>query len=214
MRIGQIYALNRCRSVRHQGRVRELNACIYRAGLRSDAGLLLSGHRTGSWEGAARFGASVPSRTVLPTALPACRVATLADLPTAARWLLASLSGRAVVLLEGEMGAGKTTFVRAIADALGVADHVSSPTYGLVHEYRTAAGTSLYHFDLYRLRTAQEALDLGIFDYLDAPNALSLLEWPERLGTLLPEVTALARTLTFTVDPADDSRTLTLAPLT
>ncbi len=145
--------------------------------------------------------------------------ASLADLPAAAAWLLAHLNGRRVVLLDGEMGAGKTTLVRSVAAALGVADAVSSPTYGLVHEYRTAAGQSpghtpchtLYHFDLYRLQSAREALALGIFDYLDAPGALSFIEWPERLAELLPDIAADALTLTLRVDPADDSRTFTLA---
>ncbi len=154
---------------------------------------------------------------MLLPAPPTFRAATPADLAAAAAWLLAHLEasdGRTVVLLDGEMGAGKTTFVRAVAAALGVEDHVSSPTYGLVHEYRPAAGHAryrvLYHFDLYRLRSAQEALDLGIFDYLDAPKALSLLEWPERLGRLLPEIAATAVTLTITVDPPDESRLFTL----
>ena len=138
------------------------------------------------------------------------RAASLARLPAAARWLLAHAAGRAAVLFTGEMGAGKTTLVRALAAELGVTDHVSSPTYGLVHTYRTAAGTALYHFDLYRLADAREALDLGIFDYLDEPGALSLIEWPERLGPLLPDVAAGACSLTIAVDPADESRLLTL----
>ena len=150
----------------------------------------------------------------MPASPTTCRAATLAHLPAAAAWLLAHLGGRTVVLLEGEMGAGKTTFVRALAAALGVTDAVSSPTYGLVHEYRTATGGALYHFDLYRLRSAREVVDLGIFDYLDAPGALSVLEWPERLAELLPAVTPTARTLTLTVDPTDGSRLFTLLPPT
>ena len=156
---------------------------------------------------------------------PTFLAASLAHLPAAAVWLLGHLratAGRRVVLLHGEMGAGKTTLVRAVAAALGVTDNVSSPTYGLVHEYRTAAGAAgaagsqapyqmIYHFDLYRLRSAQEALALGIFDYLDAPGALSFIEWPERLAELLPDVAADALTLTLRVDPATDSRTLTIA---
>jgi tRNA threonylcarbamoyladenosine biosynthesis protein TsaE len=146
----------------------------------------------------------------MPPISASFRAASEADLPAAAQWLLARVGRYAVVLLHGEMGAGKTTFVRAVAAALGVTDHVSSPTYGLVHEYRTAQGTPLYHFDLYRLRSAREALDLGIFDYLDAPSALNLVEWPERLAELLPEIAETALTLTITVDPADDSRCFTL----
>jgi tRNA threonylcarbamoyladenosine biosynthesis protein TsaE len=130
-------------------------------------------------------------------------MASAADLPAAAAWLLTQTKGTAVVLLSGEMGAGKTTLVRAVAAALGVADHVSSPTYGLVHTYRTTAGTALYHFDLYRLQSAREALDLGIFDYLDEPGALSLVEWPERLAELLPEIAATACHLTLAADAAE-----------
>ena len=138
------------------------------------------------------------------TAPATFRAATLADLPAAARWLLDRLPPRTVVLLEGEMGAGKTTFVRALGAVLGVVDNVASPTYGLVHEYRTAAGASLYHFDLYRLRSPDEAEAFGIFEYLDSGH-LCLVEWPERLGSLLETVSDAVR-LTLTVE-ADDSRT-------
>lgn len=125
-------------------------------------------------------GEPVFSRPVLP-AHEIFDVPAASDLPAAARWLLTHLAGRTVVLLDGEMGAGKTTLVRAIAAELGVSDAVSSPTYGLVHEYRTAGGAPVYHFDLYRLESPAEAAALGLFEYFDS-GFLCLIEWPERLG--------------------------------
>lgn len=133
---------------------------------------------------------------------------TEADLPAAARWLLNQLGSAKVVLLDGEMGAGKTTLTRAVAMVLGVQDNVASPTYGLVHEYRTAAGQPLYHFDLYRLASPREALDFGVFEYFDS-GALCFVEWPERLGPeLLADLPEAAR-LHFKVLP-DGARHLTL----
>ncbi|MFN3782509.1 MAG: tRNA (adenosine(37)-N6)-threonylcarbamoyltransferase complex ATPase subunit type 1 TsaE [Spirosomataceae bacterium] len=85
-----------------------------------------------------------------------------------------------VWLFEGEMGAGKTTFIRALCTALGVSDTVQSPTFGLVNEYSTHEGETLYHFDCYRLENPSEALDLGIDEYLYSGN-LCFIEWPSRI---------------------------------
>ena len=94
-----------------------------------------------------------------------------------------------VVSIVGASGAGKTTFTTAVCKALGVQeDAVSSPTFAIVNEYRTGTGEPLYHFDFYRIERLEEALDIGLYDYLDS-GALCLMEWPENIEELLPEET-------------------------
>ena len=121
---------------------------------------------------------------MLPLTLAAC---TLADLPAAAQRVRAAIaeSGCRVVALEGEMGAGKTTLVRALAAAMGVADDVSSPTFALVNEYRDARDQPVYHFDFYRVDSLEEAEQMGAAEYLDS-GYLCLVEWPARVTVLLP----------------------------
>ena len=87
------------------------------------------------------------------------------------------------------MGAGKTTFTTAICRCLGVKeDAVSSPTFAIINEYRTAAGEPLFHFDFYRITKEEEALDIGLFDYLDS-GFTCIMEWPENIERLLPDET-------------------------
>ena len=91
------------------------------------------------------------------------------------------------------MGSGKTTFTKALCDSLGVdADAVSSPTFSIVNEYLTSSGDPVYHFDFYRITKNEEALDIGLYDYLDS-GCLCLLEWPENIEDLLPEETLVVR---------------------
>ncbi len=90
-----------------------------------------------------------------------------------------------VVGVSGELGAGKTTLVRAIAAGLGVTESVTSPTFALVHRY-TGRGVSVYHVDAYRLGPRDRARDLGLDDMLAEPGAVVLIEWPERLGAAAP----------------------------
>lgn len=99
--------------------------------------------------------------------------------------LLDALAGRTVVALRGEMGAGKTTLVRALAEALGVEDRVTSPTFALVNQYEGARGERLYHFDFYRIDDEREAFDLGYEEYFYSGD-LCLVEWPEKVEGLLP----------------------------
>ena len=101
------------------------------------------------------------------------------------------------------MGAGKTTFITALCEALGVRDIVNSPTFTLVNEYRDAAGEPVYHFDFYRINRLSEALDIGLYEYLDS-GAFCLIEWPEMIEELLPEETLKVQIL---VEDAD-TRTL------
>ncbi len=114
-------------------------------------------------------------------------VPSLADLPTAAAQVQAAIAktGATVVVFEGEMGAGKTTLIRALATALGVVDDVSSPTFALVNEYRDSRDKPVYHFDFYRIDSIEEAERMGATEYLDS-GYLCLVEWPARVAALLP----------------------------
>jgi tRNA threonylcarbamoyladenosine biosynthesis protein TsaE len=111
----------------------------------------------------------------------------LAAVPLAAQQLATAIaeSGCTIVAFEGEMGAGKTTLIRALCAALGVADEVSSPTFALVNEYRTEQDKPVYHFDFYRIDAEEEATRLGAAEYFDS-GYLCLVEWPARVAGLLP----------------------------
>ena len=111
-----------------------------------------------------------------------------------------TLAPPAVVGLTGELGAGKTTLVRAIAGALGASGPVTSPTFTLVHRY-DGRGVTLYHIDAYRLRPQDDVRDLGFDDMLADPNGIVLVEWPERLGHGAPAFTRHV-TLEHVEDPS------------
>jgi tRNA threonylcarbamoyladenosine biosynthesis protein TsaE len=91
------------------------------------------------------------------------------------------------VLLRGNLGAGKTVFSRGFARGLGCDDTLSSPTYTIVQEYQLPGGARLYHMDLYRIADAASALGFGVDEFIDDPGAYKLIEWPERIESLLPE---------------------------
>ncbi len=91
-----------------------------------------------------------------------------------------------VFLFYGSMGAGKTTFIRAICEELGVEESVNSPTFAIVNEYRTGEGDPIYHFDFYRINKEEEAYDFGYEDYFYSGD-LCFVEWPEKIENLLPE---------------------------
>jgi tRNA threonylcarbamoyladenosine biosynthesis protein TsaE len=108
---------------------------------------------------------------------------TLADLPVVAQEMLASLQDAPRVwLFRGQMGAGKTTLSKELLKQLGVEVNVQSPTFSLVNEYQSRNGI-VYHFDLYRIKNIQEALAIGIEEYLDSGN-YCLIEWPEQAEEL------------------------------
>lgn len=116
-------------------------------------------------------------------------IAGLQDLDRAARAFLQETAPHTLIAFYAPMGAGKTTFTTAICKELGVReDAVSSPTFAIVNEYRTAQGEPVFHFDFYRITKLEEALDIGLYDYLDS-GCLCLMEWPENIEALLPEET-------------------------
>ena len=104
----------------------------------------------------------------------------------AAQQFCQAIGQRRVFAFYGSMGAGKTTFIRALCRELGVQDTVTSPTFALVNEYQTAQGEPVYHFDFYRIRRLSEALDMGCDEYFQSGH-LCLIEWPELVEPLLPE---------------------------
>lgn len=90
-----------------------------------------------------------------------------------------------VWLLEGEMGAGKTTLIKAIGAALGVTDMMSSPTFSIVNQYEAGASRIVYHFDFYRIRSESEACDIGAEEYFYSGDPC-FIEWPEKISSLIP----------------------------
>ena len=129
------------------------------------------------------------------------------EAPDIARLILQSHADHRVFALHGELGAGKTTLIKAFCQALGVTDATSSPSFAIVNEYRTASGEPVYHFDLYRLRDARELLDIGFEEYLDS-GAYCFIEWPELAEDRLP-----LDVLHVTIEVADSGvRTIRSAP--
>ncbi len=108
------------------------------------------------------------------------------ELSTIAARLIEHHANKRIFAFHGEMGAGKTTFIKKICEYLKVTDTVSSPTYAIVNEYFTRDEASIYHFDLYRIKAWTEMLEIGYEDYFYSGN-YCLLEWPEKIVNLLPE---------------------------
>lgn len=112
----------------------------------------------------------------------------LTTIDDAARQFVEAIGDRTVFAFFGGMGAGKTTFIKAVCQQMGVTeDMVSSPTFAIVNEYEGSSG-SIYHFDFYRIRQISEAVNMGFDDYLYSGN-LCFIEWPELVEPLLPEDT-------------------------
>lgn len=109
-----------------------------------------------------------------------------------------------IVLFRGDMGAGKTTLIRELCAARGVADVVTSPTFALINEYRDAQDGVIYHFDFYRINNLNEVLDLGYEEYFYG-DGLCLVEWPEKIEELIPEDLVVA-TINITQDGGKDCR--------
>lgn len=116
--------------------------------------------------------------------------------------LIREFGDQRVFAFYGDMGAGKTTFIQAICQQLGSEDTVTSPTFAIVNEYSANGGSSVYHFDFYRIRDLGEAFDLGYEDYLYSGD-YCLIEWPEKIESLLPESYVRVEIM---VDPDDTRR--------
>jgi len=113
------------------------------------------------------------------------RIQDLNHIDEAARQFVSQIGEHTVFAFYGKMGAGKTTFVKAICEALGVEDVITSPTFAIVNEYE-AKQRSIYHFDFYRIKKLEEVYDMGYEDYFYS-GALCFIEWPELIEYLLPD---------------------------
>ena len=114
------------------------------------------------------------------------KIQSLESIHEAAREFIAAMGDNTVFALYGKMGAGKTTFVKALCEELGVSDVISSPTFAIVNEYRSdETGELIYHFDFYRIKKLSEVYDMGYEDYFYS-GALCFIEWPELVEELLP----------------------------
>jgi tRNA threonylcarbamoyladenosine biosynthesis protein TsaE len=110
----------------------------------------------------------------------------LSEIHQAARQFLAEIDNQNVFAFYGDMGAGKTTFIKAVCEELGVQEPVTSPTFAIINEYRDKKGKSIYHFDFYRIKKLEEVFDFGYEDYFYSGN-FCFIEWPELVESLLPE---------------------------
>ena len=115
------------------------------------------------------------------------------DLGRAARDFIALMGDNTVFAFYAPMGTGKTTFIKAVCEKLGVSDVINSPTFSIINEYRSdQTGARIYHYDCYRLNKIEDALNLGVEDYFDS-GSLCFIEWPELLEPILPNDTVHVR---------------------
>lgn len=112
-------------------------------------------------------------------------IKSLEDINAAATEFVKAMGDRTVFAFRGEMGAGKTTLIKAICEKLGVDEFVNSPTFAIVNEYRSDSGELIYHFDFYRINKTEEVFDFGYEDYFYS-GSLCFIEWPELIEDLLP----------------------------
>ncbi len=114
------------------------------------------------------------------------KIQSLDQIHEAARQFVAAMGDNTVFAFYGKMGAGKTTFIKAVCEELGVSDVITSPTFAIVNEYRSDdAGELIYHFDFYRIKKLEEVYDMGYEDYFYS-GAVCFIEWPELIEDLLP----------------------------
>ena len=134
------------------------------------------------------------------------KIKALDAINEAAKEFMAEMGDYTVFAFNGEMGAGKTTFIKALCQELGVEDVTNSPSFAIINEYRSDTTAELiYHFDCYRLENEMEAEEIGVEDYFYS-GALCFIEWPERITDLLPDDTVEVDV----VEEEDGIRTITL----
>ncbi len=115
-------------------------------------------------------------------------IQNLESYATAAREFIEMMGDRRIFAFYGSMGAGKTTFIKAVCEAMGVEDAINSPTFAIVNEYEDAESNTIFHFDFYRIKSIAEVYNMGYEEYLYS-NAYCFIEWPELIEELLPEET-------------------------
>lgn len=116
------------------------------------------------------------------------KINRIEEIGPAAKEFIRAMGDHTVFAFYGKMGAGKTTFIKAVCEALGVEDIITSPTFAIINEYRSDSGELIYHFDFYRIKKIEEVYDMGYEDYFYS-GALCFIEWPELVEELLPEET-------------------------
>ncbi len=131
-------------------------------------------------------------------------IESLDNIDDVAKEFLAQYGTHKILTFYGEMGAGKTTFIKALCQAMNVEDDVNSPSFSIINEYHTKEDKVIFHFDFYRLKSVEEALDIGYEDYIYSGN-YCFMEWPEKIEPLLPE-----DRLDITIKEADDGKRVIL----
>ena len=124
---------------------------------------------------------------------------TLEQIRQTAERLLSASENYKVFAFHGEMGAGKTTFIHALCEAIGVKDVITSPTFSIINQYQTNNGQTVYHMDLYRIKDENEAINTGVEDCLYSGDTC-LVEWPEKAAGIFPD-----ETLHITITSVDDN---------
>ena len=114
------------------------------------------------------------------------KIQSLDQIHEAARQFIAEMGDNTVFALYGKMGAGKTTFIKAVCEELGVSDVITSPTFSLVNEYTDGKGEPVYHFDFYRIKKIAEVFDIGVEQYFDSGHTC-FIEWPDIVEFFLPD---------------------------
>lgn len=114
------------------------------------------------------------------------RITDIDHIREAAREFIEHIGNHRVFAFYGKMGAGKTTFVKAICEELGVDDVITSPTFAIINEYETPSNSPIYHFDFYRIKKLEEVYDMGYEDYFYS-GSLCFIEWPELIEEILPD---------------------------
>ncbi|HKL08878.1 MAG TPA: tRNA (adenosine(37)-N6)-threonylcarbamoyltransferase complex ATPase subunit type 1 TsaE [Bacteroidales bacterium] len=130
---------------------------------------------------------------------------SLSDLNVVAEKFLRLIQNKKVIAFFGSMGVGKTTFIKALCNELGVVEIVTSPTFALINEYQTSNGNTIYHFDFYRIEKIEEVFDFGYEDYFYSGN-YCFIEWPDKVAEILPDHIVFVQM----VENEDGSRTINI----